>query len=190
MGEPESKGSGFVSLVGTLKSVLPAETMDRLIAALPPETAERVRKPPLPVVWMPARQFFDVLEATARVAFAGDDEKMMDVGRRAIQGDMKTMYRMFIKLFSPGFVIERGTRLWDTYSRNFGRVHAKPIGDNACDVIYEDLPRDYMSPAYWAYQRGCVCGIIEVTGMKNVQAVVRSGGGRDGNAVIRLSWSR
>jgi hypothetical protein len=189
MGEPETKGSGFLAIVNTLRVMLPEEAFERVVRALPADTAELVRKPPLPVAWVHSRHFFDVVGAAARVAFGGDEERLLEVGRRAMQGDLKTVYKMFIKLFSPGFVIERGTRLWQTYSRNSGHLRAAAVGDKACDVFYEDLPQKYMTTAYWAYQRGCLKGVIEATGMKNVQVDVLEGGGRENRAVVRIRWS-
>jgi len=188
MGEPETKGSGFLAIVNTLRAMLPEETFERMVRALPADTAELVRKPPLPVAWVVSRHFFDVVNAAARIGFGGEEERLLEVGRRAMQADLKTVYRMFIKLFSPGFVIERGTRLWQTYSRNSGTLRAAAVGDKACDVFYEDLPKQYMTNAYWAYQRGCLKGVIEATGMKSVQVEVREGGGRENRAVVRISW--
>src|SRR3954468_11215451 len=148
MGEPETKGSGFLALVNSLRAMLPPDTFERVVRAVPEETAELVRKPPLPVAWVEGRHFFDLLTFAGRVGFGGDDDRLVDVGRRAMQSDLKTVYKMFIKLFSPGFVIERGTRLWQTYSRNSGTLRASAVGDKACDVFYEDLPKEFMTPAY------------------------------------------
>lgn len=189
MAEPEGKGSGFIGLLNTLRAMVPEDAYARLVRSVPEDTAELMRKPPLPVAWIPSRHFYEVLEAAARQIFGGDESQVSEVGRRALHADLKGVYRMFVRLLSPGWVIERGTRLWETYSRNNGRLRAVSVDDHTCDVVYEDLPAKFMTPAYWAYQRGCVRAAIEVTGMKNVAVETRAGGGRENHCTLRVRWS-
>jgi hypothetical protein len=188
VGEPESKASGFNGGVAALRKVAGEAAFEHLvIPLLPAETAALVRKPPLAVAWLPARNFIDLVRAADRI-FGGDESKLMEWGHQALLGDMKTVYRMFIRLLSPQFVIERGAKLWDTYVRNQGTARATVTGDRSADVRYEGLALELMSPAYWAYQRGALRGIMDATGMKNIQVETIAGAGNNNHAHFRIRW--
>jgi hypothetical protein len=186
-GVPETKGSAFISAVSALKKMAP-DRFEKFLETLSPEAAALMRRPPLPVTWVPADHWFAILEAAHKHLFDGDETKMFEFGRLTLLSDLKTIYRFFIRFMSPQFVIDRAAKLWETYTRNSGHLVAKPVGEKSCDVFYKDLPKKGMSAAYWAYQRGCVAAAIEATGMKNIQVVLLAGGGTNNQAILRCSW--
>jgi hypothetical protein len=186
--EPESKGSGFGSAVAALRKMVPADAFERMVATLPPETADLVRHPPLPVAWISTHHFRALITATAQQLFGGDEKKLEEWGRQALLSDLRGIYKMFIRFLSPQFVIERGAKLWDTYSRNMGTARATAAGDAVAEVVYSGLPVDIVSPAYWAYQRGAMKGVMEATGYKTVGIETVEGGGNMGHAKFRVSW--
>lgn len=188
MGEPEGKASGFNSAVATLHKLVGTDAFEALVATLPPETIDVIRHPPLPLAWIPTTHFRALVDAAVARPFAGDESRLVEWGRRAVAQDMRTIYKVFIRFLSPRFVIERGARLWDTYQRNFGRVAAEVDGDQACLVRYDGLPLAYISPAFWAYQRGALHGVMDATGMKDVTVELVAGGGATGHARFRVSW--
>ncbi len=188
MGAPESKGSGFSSAVATLRKMLPGDVLERIIATLSEETAELVRRPPLPVAWVSMHHFPELVRAVRTLAFGGDERKFEEWGRMAMLADLRTIYKMFIRFLSPQFVIERGTKLWETYARNQGHVRAVADGPSSALVTYEGLPVDLVSPEFWAYQRGVLLGIMEATGMKQTAVETLDGGATTPNARFRVSW--
>jgi hypothetical protein len=188
VGEPESKGSGFVSAVTVLRKTVPPETLERVIASLPPETAELVRKPPLPVAWIGAHHFPVLARGLKTHAFGADERKFEEWGRQAMLIDLRTLYKMFIRFLSPQFVIERGAKLWAQYARNQGRAWGEVDGPSSCLVHYEGLPLAQVSPEFWAYQRGCLLGVMEATGMKQIAIETLDGGAHMTHARFRISW--
>lgn len=188
MAEPESKGSGFASAITVLRRMVPADALDRLIESLPPETAELVRKPPLPVAWIASSHFRVLSAAVSRDLFGGDEKKLEEWGRQAMLNDLRGMYKMFIRFLSAQFVIERAAKLWDQYSRNQGSVRAAPAGDATAEVVYSGLPVELMTPAFWAYQRGVLRGVMEATGYKAIAVETLEGAGSSGHAKFRVSW--
>lgn len=189
MAEPESKGSGFASAVATLKKMLTPEELARVLAVLSPETARLVEHPPLAVSWIPSKHFQELSQAADAQVFAGDESKLEDWGRLALLNDLKTIYKMFIRFMSPQFVIDRGAKLWDTYTRHQGTVRAVAAGERTAEVYYMGMPASLVSPAFWAYQRGALRGAMEATGMKNITVDTLGGGGSNGNARFRVTWS-
>jgi len=184
---PEAKASGFNSTVKALEAMLPASAFERVIQALPPETAELIAHRPLPLEWLPVQRYADLIATALREGFGGDEEKIVDVGRRTLRADLKTIYRMFIKLLSVQYVIERGAKLWLTYNRNNGMVHAEHVGPRSCEVHYEGVRGIY--PGHWAYHRGGILGILDATGYRHVAARVLKGGRDDHHMVLLASWS-
>ncbi len=188
MAEPESKGSGFASAVAVLKRMAPADELERVLASLPAQTAELVRKPPLPVAWIASSHLRLLSAAVSRELFGGDEKKLEEWGRQAMLSDLRGMYKMFVRFLSAQFVIERAAKLWDQYSRNQGSVRAAPAGDAAAEVVYSGLPVELMTPAFWAYQRGVLRGVMEATGYKAISVETLEGAGSSGHARFRISW--
>lgn len=188
MAEPESKGSGFASAVAILRKSVPPEVLERVVAALSAETAELVRRPPLPVAWIPVGHFPELIGAVRKHAFGDDERKYEEWGRLALLSDLRTVYKVFIRFLSPQFVIERGTKLWETYARNQGSVRSVADGATAAIVTYEGLPPTLVSPLFWAYQRGALLGVMEATGMKQMAVETVEGAAAATHAKFRISW--
>jgi hypothetical protein len=186
--EPEGKGSGFNRAVQTLRRMVPPEAFERMAATLPEDTVALIRRPPLSLAWIPTRHFTTMLRAAEAQLFGGDEQQLADWGRQAVLGDLRTIYKMFVRFLSPQWVIERGARLWETYVRNQGHVEAMPVGDDACEVRYAGLPADLVSAGYWAYQRGALRGVMEATGMKQIDVELLEGGGQASHARFRVRW--
>jgi hypothetical protein len=189
LGQPASKGSGFASAVTTLRKLLPPETLERVIAPLSAPTAELVRRPPLPVAWIDVSHFPELVASVRAHAFGSDEAKYEEWGRQAMLGDLRTIYKVFIRFLSPQFVIDRGTKLWQTYTREQGIVRSVADGETAALVMYEGLPATLVSPEFWAYQRGVLRGVMEATGMKHTTVTTIDGGVNATHARFRVSWT-
>jgi hypothetical protein len=188
-GEPQAKATNFNSMALSLRKMLDADSFARVVASLSPATRQMVETPKLPMSWIPTRAFMELLDAAGRIGFAGDEARVEEMARRAVGGDMRTVYKMFIRMFSPQFVMERAAKLWGTYTRNNGTMRAVAAGERAADVHYNGLSPVVANPTYWAFQRGAVRAVGEATGIKNVRVETVSGGGRSGDCVLRVSWS-
>ena len=188
MSVAESKGSGFTSAVSVLRKMLPVEALERVLEPLSPETAELVRHPPLPVAWIGVHHFPELVRSVRAHGFGSDEKKFEEWGRQAMLADLRGIYKMFIRFLSPQFVIERGAKLWQTYTRNQGSVRALADGDSGALVTYEGLPHELVSPEFWAYQRGVLLGVMEATGMKSIGVVTLAGAATSTSARFRVSW--
>ena len=184
----ESKGSGFTSAVTILRKMLPVDALEQVLASLSEETAQLVLHPPLPVAWIPVHHFPELVRAVRAHAFGGDEVKFEEWGRQAILVDVRTIYKMFIRFLSPQFVIERGAKLWQTYTRNQGQVRAIADGASVALVAYEALPEELVSPEFWAYQRGVLLGVMEATGLRQVAVETLDGAATATGARFRVSW--
>jgi hypothetical protein len=183
-----AKGAGFNSLVAVLRDdFLSAEQLAELLRKLPAETAEAIQTPPLPMAWIPCTRYGDLLSGVLEHSFRGDEERVVELGRRAFLYDLKTLYRVFIKLMSPGFVIDRASRIWQTYNRDNGLLTARKLGDTGCEITYDRIRAVY--PGFWAHQRGCLLAAVQATGYPKATAVFSRPDDGQGNAAITVSWA-
>jgi uncharacterized protein (TIGR02265 family) len=187
-GPPEAKASAFNSTVGTLQAMLSPSAFQRVLLRLPRETAQLIEHRPLPLEWIAAERYGDLIGAALDEAFDGDEDRVIDVGRRMIVADLKMIHRMFIKLLSPQHVIDRAPRIWLAYNRNNGFLSVERLGDDSCEVHYQGVRAIY--PGHWAYQRGIILGVIEATGYRQVGAQIVRGGRRDHEMVLHTSWAK
>ncbi|MEW5852729.1 MAG: hypothetical protein AB2A00_28345 [Myxococcota bacterium] len=186
MSAPESKAQALNNRVATLRTLVPAATMEALLAALPPDTAEILRNPPLAVTWLPSHHWARVVETAHKVVFAGDDAQVHRWGRTAMLSDLSTVFRLFLKLASPQFIARRASNLWDQYNRNHGRVHSREVDGSTVEAIYEGVGS--ANASFWLFQRGVVHAAVEASGVKDVEARIVSGGGASPSCTIRVSW--
>jgi hypothetical protein len=182
-----AKAAGFNSVVAVLRDgLLDAGTFASVVRKLPPETAHAIMKPPLSVQWIPCERYGELVSTTLTHGFGGDEERLVEMGRRAFLHDLKTLYRVFIKFLAPAYVIERGSKLWLTYNRNNGLLTARRLGDRSAEVRYEKIAAVY--PGFWSYQRGCLLAAVQATGYPKATVVVARAGDADGNALFTIDW--
>jgi hypothetical protein len=186
MAEAESKAQGFLSVLNVLKQSLTAQEHERVMRALPPATRELCERPPLPVAWMPTQHFAELIAVLLRTVYGGDQEKLVDLGSKALLADLKGIYKLFIKVLSPQYVIERGAKLYLTYTRNNGTLEAVPQGEKACEVRFRGVTQ--LFPGVWAYQRGAVRGALLATGLKQIEIKHLRGADTEGNCDILCRW--
>jgi uncharacterized protein (TIGR02265 family) len=183
---PEAKGAGFNTVAAVIRTMLGPKQFESVTRALPPATAALVKQPPLPMQWLSCDRFGDLISISLRHGFNGDEQQLVEVGRKSLVHDLNTLYRMFVKLLSPRYVIDRGAKLWLTYNRNNGTLRAVQTGDHSCDVFYERVACVY--PGFWAYQRGCLMAAMEATGYRKATITLVRGGGSGGDAQFTLVW--
>ena len=184
---PLAKAAGFNSVVAVLRDgLLSADAFAAVVRKLPPETAAAIERPPLSVQWIPCARYGDLVSATLEHGFAGDEEQLVEMGRRAFLHDLKTLYRVFIKVLTPAFVIERGSALWLTYNRNNGTLTTRRTGDRTVEVSYEKIVAVY--PGFWSYQRGCLLAALQATGYSKGTVVLARPADAKGNALFKVDW--
>jgi hypothetical protein len=188
VGEPRSKANNFNTCVATLLRLVGDERFARVVDKLGPETQAMVRKPPLATTWIATRNLAALIETAGRELFGGDETKIVDWARQTVGTDLRTVYRFFIRFMSPSFVIERAARVWSTYTQDNGTMRAAIVAERTCEVYYEGLAAEVVSPLYWAWQRGTILGAADATGVKDARAETVSGGGRERSCVLRISW--
>jgi uncharacterized protein (TIGR02265 family) len=184
--EAEFKSAGLISMLRTLREMVGAPVYDELVAALPPDTRELVRQPPLAMSWIPNHHFDVVVERALAGPFGGDVKKVTDLAQRAMLGDLNSVYRVFIRMLSPEFVLRRAAKIYAQYTRYNGTFTVGKTGPGFAELTIDGVSDP--TPAVWAYNEGAIRAVITATGLKEAQVAIIEGGGTSNRCVFRGSW--
>lgn len=182
----ELKANSFNRQVELLRARLGPARFAALEHSLSAPTRALIAHPPLPMSWMPVEHAMELLEAALEVSFEGRTEELFALGREQFIGDMSTLYRAFMRLSSPHALAERAGSLFTTYQR--GGAEMKCVAKTPHSVDFAVGPVPLASPAFWAYLRGTIHAVIELSGVRLPHVVLQSGGERDANAVFHVRW--
>jgi hypothetical protein len=184
---PHAKAAGFNSSLETVRQMVGAERFARFVATLPQEARELVEKPPLPVAWIPIEKIIPVHQGVWNELFGGDRKLVFEMGRRQLHADMSTIYRVFIRLLAPRFVLDRTARIWGTYTRGAGTLRLVRDEERSVDLLLEGHPAK--DPLFYEYLRGSMFGIIELTRVGEPSVEIVEGGTGDGRCRYRIGWA-
>jgi len=182
----EAKAVGVASFIAVLRDMIPADQLEKFFTTLPPATLEIVRKPPLPVTWIPVEHTFPLYEGAFDKLFAGDVDRIFEVGRSQLKADLRGIYRIFIRIATPAFVAARTSQIWETYTRNGGEMKLVVDQPHLLEIEVTNHPRP--SRGIWHFVRGSIHGVMELTGVKSPKVAIISGGGAGPSTRYRVTW--
>ena len=186
MGEPQAKGIIFRSSLATLRELCGAGTLAAIVARLPSDLRDALRAEVIftgnwyPLAWHRA------LLATA-VEVAGRGPRLLrDLAGANILRDLSTVYRIFLAVAAPDYVLSRTARVFSTYfdtgamevaERRSGYARGRCVG---CAGFDANL---------WAYLLGGSEAVLVAAGARDLKLSVLEGG-RDGDAslVFEGTW--
>lgn len=186
MPEAQSKASAFNGTIELLRRQLSPETLAELKAALPGDTMRLFEVRPLPMEWIPAIHLRRLLIATHGICFACELGKMRELGRQVMLTNFRGIYRVFIRLASPQFIVDRAAQVWAKHSRHSGTMTARSVDEHTAEVTYIGVA--HPSPPHWAFLHGGILAGLEASGAKNVAVRIISGGGRQPDCIVRVTW--
>lgn len=183
MGEPAYKGIGFRNFVSCLRQLRGDAAVAATLAAVDPELGRQLREELLfSGNWYPLAWFRELHRAAQQVTGAGP-ELARQIGYGTVKNDLAGVYRIFVLVASPQFLIGRAPRLFANYF-DHGRLtvlesdaltaHARWTGCAGFDAnVWSDV------------LGGCVAA-LEAAGAREVRLDVTRGG-RDGDAEMELT---
>jgi hypothetical protein len=183
--EAASKAAGFTTTAIVIAEDTNNELWQRYLLALSPATRGLVERPPVAVSWLPIGHFAELIDTALDVVYSGKEDRMVAVSRRSIFRDLNSLYRMFVRMSTPMFVMERAAKIWDKYNLEHGEMLAEPTGKNEARVTIRNV--SIGSNAFWAYQRGAIHATLDATGYASGKVDMITGGGRS-NASFRVTW--
>lgn len=184
---PQTKGTSVAAVIRFVEREWGAEGLSRLASAVKPrEAAQLLTGRVLAGSWYPFADFAALLEA-AETVFGGKGDVARREGQYCAEWDLRGVYRVFIKLASPGFLVERAGKVWRQYYDSGDLVVLEP---GPSSVVFE--LRDFASPhrAHCETVLGWSQRAAELTGVGDVTAShpeCRARG--DAKCVFRIAWT-
>jgi len=109
------KGSAVLDAVNAIKARSGDETYQRIVATLDEEDQALFKGASAPGDWCPLDAFMRFVEADLRESAGGDERALIERSERIIDGQLHGIYRLFVKLGSPEFVLKRISIVHMTY---------------------------------------------------------------------------
>jgi hypothetical protein len=164
------------------------EGYQRWLAALSPESREIVTSKILPSAWYPLEQAY---VAPTRVVceqyFGGAKRGAFEVGRYSALRALTGIYKMFVKIGSPAWLMERGSKVFETYYRP-SHLEVVDRKDGGCRMLITDI--EDVSGYVENRIAGWADAAIEIHGYKTRKVIVtRSISTGDPRTELELTWS-
>jgi hypothetical protein len=162
--------------------------LERWLAALPPASQEICRAKILPSGWYPLEDaFVRPTRVLCELFFAGSKRGAFEVGRYSAQRALTGIYKMFVKISTPGWLMERGSKVFETYYRP-SSCKVVDRTDSGARMVITD-PKD-TSGLVEMRIAGWVDGAVEIHGFKSRKAeITKSFSTGDSVTQIDVSWA-
>ena len=109
------KGSAITARWGWTRELHGEPGIKKLRAQLQPATRAIVDGNVLKSSWYPFEAFVDLTVSIDKLFGKGDLALAKELGRYGAEANLKTIYRLFYKLGSVKWIIERAAAVWRTY---------------------------------------------------------------------------
>lgn len=183
---PAIKGTYYVNGIRAIRELHGDDVLQRVRRHLSPDAQRMIDAPPAASEWISLQTRMEIFTRIIEVELNLAPEQVVAVGRNAYTGSFSTVYKTFIKLFSPDFVVSRARTVWSASMQRCGSITEMSKGDKHVELLYDQMP--YMRPWYWHYTRGGLLAIAELTRVKEPSVSIERGGGAANHCVFRIAW--
>ena len=159
------KGTAVLDTFETIKARAGQAELDKIISHLDPEAQEIFRRPISPSSWYSCDAFSRFLEATIREMAGGNEQVLVKRAEAVIEKQLSGIYKMFVRLGSPEFVIRRIAAVHATY---FDGVQIIPEmkGPKSATIQYVGFSRNHRIMGFAII--GFFQKALEISGAKKV----------------------
>jgi hypothetical protein len=109
------KGRVLLDTLAAVKERAGEQEVSKIIKSLSDESRRVFESPILFSHWYPLDAFVEFLEVDVRETASGDREILAKRSEKVIESQLRGVYRIFVKLGSPKFVITRISAVHETY---------------------------------------------------------------------------
>lgn len=136
------KGTAVLDTMQAIKARAGKEELEKILANLDEKTREELRQPVSPSSWYSCDAFARFLEADIRETAGGNEQELVKRAEVVIEKQLSGIYKMFVRLGSPEFVIRRIAAVHSTY---FDGVQILPEmkGSNRATIQYVGFSPDH-----------------------------------------------
>ena len=110
------KGISMASTREFVKSKYGSDDFKKWLESLSPEARAIFEKPVLASEWYsPKQAFIEPTEAVCRMFYNGDIRGAWDLGRFSAEYSLKGIYKIFLRITTPEYLMERATKVFTSY---------------------------------------------------------------------------
>ena len=159
------KGTAVLDTMEAIKARAGKEELDRILACLDDEAKGAFRGPISPSSWYSCDAFARFLEVDIRETAGGEERELIRRSEAVIEKQLSGIYKMFVKLGSPEFVIRRIAAVHSTY---FDGVQIIPEmrGAKGATIQYVGFSRNHRIMGFAII--GFFKKALEISGAKKV----------------------
>ena len=106
------------------------------IAAMPEKSRSIYENPILVSNWYPIKEaLLDPIRATGKLFFDGDEKKAaFELGKHSAFRGLTGIYKIFIRVASPSYVLSRSSTIFQTYYNNINTSYEE-LSNNSAKII-------------------------------------------------------
>ncbi len=161
------KGTALMPRVKYLEEKANPAQKERVIALLSPGFQQDLRQGILLGQWYPFEYYIELNRALDKVLGIGDLSLIPKLGYYSADQGLKGVYKLFYKVGSPEFIIQRGAKVWNQYFVN-GQLSVQVIAPKDVRVLLTDV--ESPTEEHCLSVLGWVHRTLELSGGKNVRA--------------------
>ena len=135
MSESQSKGNVFRNLRKFSERRFGEAAWSDFLARCDPEPREIIRSA-LPIGWYPTTAIFHAFKVFATLDADPSSALLQEFGRYSAEADLTLLYRAFLRLADPAYVIEKAAEYWSRFHER-GRWTTKRTEEGATGELAE-----------------------------------------------------
>ncbi|MCC6809599.1 MAG: hypothetical protein IT381_19375 [Deltaproteobacteria bacterium] len=112
----QTKGANLINTIAVARDRLGEQRFAELLERLPERTRELVKRRIVAVEWVALDDWMPFLQTLFAEHCRSDEVQWREWAHAFCERDFNTVYKFFLKLGSPGFIIGRAARVWRTYN--------------------------------------------------------------------------
>lgn len=166
----EAKGTAALALMAFVKSKFGEQRFNEWLAALSPQAKAVYSAPVLSSSWFPIKEILsEPTKVICDMFYGGQVTGAFECGKFSADHALKGIYRMFVQLGSPQFIIDRATVVLPTYYRP-SKLEITGKSKNGVVLRITEFPE---SDKYIENRiAGWVEGALVICGCKNLQVKI------------------
>lgn len=163
------KGSALVARVNFLRELCTPDQQEQVKKHLSSELNQLVELGAFASQWYPLQHLVDISRAIDQVKGRGDGALIQEMGRRSAHEAVRGIYKIFFKIGSPEFVIQRAAQVWSRYYDS-GQLQVEVLKKGHVQVALSDF--DTPMHEHCLAVSGWIRGMLEASGGKQVETTI------------------
>jgi hypothetical protein len=178
------KGVSLRNYPSVLTSLRGSQVAERMMSLVANEIREALRTSAITATgWYPVSWKRELHRAGSLAA--GEPHLARTMGHEMTRRDLNGIYRAFMRLVSPGTVLQAGARIFSTYLRP-GKYQVAEVRDGFVRVEFSQCYG--FDPNMWLDVLGGCEAVLEAAGAQAVRLRIESGGREGDSSCSAIGW--